>query len=186
MAETVLACTDLRKTYDQLVAVDDVSFTIESGETYGLLGPNGAGKTTTISMVAGLLEKDGGTAVVAGNEITTKSTAAKAAIGLVPQDLAIYPDLTARENLRFFGKLYAIGDDLNARVDEVRQVGVCVNVDEAGLQDEISRALSSLLAGLLEKDRIGGPAVDTARAVVELAKELRLNVDQANAQLDSM
>jgi len=122
MAETILACTDLRKTYDQLVAVDDVSFTIESGETYGLLGPNGAGKTTTISMVAGLLEKDGGTAVVAGNEITTKSTAAKAAIGLVPQDLAIYPDLTARENLRFFGKLYAIGDDLNTRVDEVLDV----------------------------------------------------------------
>ena len=122
MAETILACTDLRKTYDQLVAVDDVSFTIESGETYGLLGPNGAGKTTTISMVAGLLEKDGGTAVVAGNEITTKSTAAKAAIGLVPQDLAIYPDLTARENLRFFGTLYAIGDDLNTRVDEVLDV----------------------------------------------------------------
>ncbi len=65
-----------------------------------------------------------------------------------------------------------------------RAIGL--NVDEAGLQDEISRALSSLLAGLLEKDRIGGPAVDTARAVVELAKELRLNVDQANAQLDSM
>ncbi len=122
MAETVLACTDLRKTYDDLVAVDDVSFTIGAGETYGLLGPNGAGKTTTISMVAGLLEKDGGTAVVAGNEITTRSTSAKAAIGLVPQDLAIYPDLTARENLRFFGKLYGIGDGLNARVDEVLDV----------------------------------------------------------------
>ena len=122
MADTILACTDLRKSYGDIVAVDGVGFTIGEGETYGLLGPNGAGKTTSISMIAGLLEKDGGSAVVAGNEITTKSTAAKAAIGLVPQDLAIYPDLTGRENLRFFGKLYAMGAGLNERVDEVLEI----------------------------------------------------------------
>jgi ABC-2 type transport system ATP-binding protein len=73
-------------------------------------------------MIAGLLDNDGGTAVVSGNEITTKSTAAKAAIGLVPQDLAIYPDLTARENLRFFGKLYNIGGSLSERVDEILDI----------------------------------------------------------------
>jgi len=122
VADPVLECVHLRKTYGDLVAVDDVGFTIEAGETYGLLGPNGAGKTTTISMIAGLLDPDGGTAVVDGSEITTRSTAAKAAIGLVPQDLAIYPDLTARENLRFFGKLYALGDDLDRRVDEVLEI----------------------------------------------------------------
>ncbi|MCL1692957.1 MAG: ABC transporter ATP-binding protein [Actinomycetia bacterium] len=108
--------------YGDLVAVDGVGFTIEAGETYGLLGPNGAGKTTTISMIAGLLDNDGGSAVVSGNQITTKSTAAKAAIGLVPQDLAIYPDLTARENLRFFGKLYNIGESLSERVDEILDI----------------------------------------------------------------
>ncbi len=118
----VLDCTDLRKEYGNLVAVDGVGFTIDVGETYGLLGPNGAGKTTTISMIAGLLDGDGGTAVVSGNKITTKSTAAKAVIGLVPQDLAIYPDLTARENLRFFGKLYGIGGGLDARVDEILDI----------------------------------------------------------------
>ena len=122
MADPVLACTHLRKVYGDLVAVNDVGFSIAAGETYGLLGPNGAGKTTTISMIAGLLDKDGGTAVVDGTEITTRSTAAKAAIGLVPQDLAIYPDLTARENLRFFGKLYALGTDLDRRVDEVLEI----------------------------------------------------------------
>jgi len=113
MADAVLECSGLHKVYGDLVAVDDVGFSIAAGETYGLLGPNGAGKTTTISMIAGLLDNDGGTAVVSGNVITTKSTAAKAAIGLVPQDLAIYPDLTARENLQFFGKLYGIKGTLN-------------------------------------------------------------------------
>ena len=82
-----------------------MSFHIARGETYGLLGPNGAGKTTTISMVCGLLERDGGTVSVAGRAMAIDATAAKALIGYVPQDLAIYPDLTARENLRFFGRL---------------------------------------------------------------------------------
>jgi ABC-2 type transport system ATP-binding protein len=122
VAHVVLECSGLSKVYGDLIAVDGVGFTIEAGETYGLLGPNGAGKTTTISMIAGLLDNDGGTAVVSGNEITTKSTAAKAAIGLVPQDLAIYPDLTARENLRFFGKLYNIGGSLSERVDEILDI----------------------------------------------------------------
>ncbi len=122
MTDVVLGCSGLRKVYGDLVAVDGVGFSIEAGETYGLLGPNGAGKTTTISMIAGLLDNDGGSAVVLGNEITTKSTVAKAAIGLVPQDLAIYPDLTARENLRFFGKLYNIDERLNERVDEILDI----------------------------------------------------------------
>ena len=122
MSGNTLECADLRKAYGDVVAVDGVGFTIGAGETYGLLGPNGAGKTTTISMIAGLLEKDGGTAVVSGREVTTTGTEAKAAIGLVPQDLAIYPDLTARENLRFFGKLYGIGEDLGKRIDEVLEI----------------------------------------------------------------
>jgi ABC-2 type transport system ATP-binding protein len=117
----ILECSGLRKTFDDLVAVDDVGFRIDAGETYGLLGPNGAGKTTSISMIAGLLEMDGGEAVVAGQEVATNNTDAKAQMGLVPQDLAIYPDLTGRENLRFFGRLYAL-DDLDARVDEVLEI----------------------------------------------------------------
>jgi ABC-2 type transport system ATP-binding protein len=71
VADVVLECTDLHKEYGDLVAVDTVGFTIDAGETYGLLGPNGAGKTTTISMIAGLLDGDGGTAVVSGNKIST-------------------------------------------------------------------------------------------------------------------
>jgi ABC-2 type transport system ATP-binding protein len=116
-----LECSGLRKTFGDLVAVDDVGFSIDAGETYGLLGPNGAGKTTSISMVAGLLEMDAGSAVVAGQQVTTSNVDAKAEMGLVPQDLAIYPDLTGRENLRFFGRLYAL-ENLDARVDAVLDI----------------------------------------------------------------
>src|SRR3989304_5835605 len=103
---TVLAAQGLTKKFGDLVAVNDVSFEIAEGETFGLLGPNGAGKTTSISMVAGLLEPDGGAVHVNGTPIRTRSTAGRSDIGLVPQELAIYPDLTAEENLRFFGRLY--------------------------------------------------------------------------------
>ena len=116
----VLVARGLVKRFGDLVAVDGVSFRIAAGETYGLLGPNGAGKTTTISMVAGLLAGDDGEVTVAGNRITPGVTRARAAIGLVPQDLAIYPDLTGKENLRFMGRLYGLrGDLLKSRVDEV-------------------------------------------------------------------
>jgi ABC-2 type transport system ATP-binding protein len=105
---SVLECRDLRRRFGELVAVDGVGFRIDAGETYGLLGPNGAGKTTTISMIAGLLERDGGTVTVAGEPMTIRSVRAKNAIGYVPQDLAIYPDLSGRENLMFFARLYGM------------------------------------------------------------------------------
>jgi linearmycin/streptolysin S transport system ATP-binding protein len=104
----MLECRGLQRRYGDLVAVDGVGFHIDRGETYGLLGPNGAGKTTTISMIAGLLERDDGEVVVAGQPMTTRTTRAKQALGYVPQDLAIYPDLSARENLMFFARLYGM------------------------------------------------------------------------------
>ena len=121
--EAVLHCEGLRKRFGDIQAVNGVSFDIAPGESYGLLGPNGAGKTTTISIVAGLLEADGGEAFVAGKRLTTRSVAAKAAIGFVPQELAIYPDLTAHENLSFFARLYGLSaKQARARVEEVLEV----------------------------------------------------------------
>ena len=104
----VLECRDLRKSFGDLVAVKDISFHISEGETYGLLGPNGAGKTTTISIVCGLLERDAGEVLLNGASLTPSSVALKGDIGLVPQELAIYPDLTGTENLRFFARLYGL------------------------------------------------------------------------------
>ena len=116
----VLVAEALVRRFGDLTAVDGVSFRIERGETYGLLGPNGAGKTTTINMVAGLIAADGGTVTVAGERMNPSSVAPKRHIGLVPQDLAIYPELTARENLTLFGRLQGMtGPELRKRVDEV-------------------------------------------------------------------
>ena len=120
IAGAVLQAVNLTRRFGERVAVDDVSFHVAPGETYGLLGPNGAGKTTTIRLVCGLLTADAGTVRVAGMPVSTSATKAKARIGYVPQEVSLYPDLTARENLAFFGRLYRLsGTALRQCVDEV-------------------------------------------------------------------
>ena len=153
----VLECRDLKKSFGDNAAVKGVGFYIAEGETYGLLGPNGAGKTTTISMVTGLLERDSGEVFVDGKPLTTTSVDAKREIGLVPQDLAIYPDLTAKENLIFFGKLYEMsGNDLKNRVAEVLEIiGLTDRADDR--TDEFSGGMKRRLnigIGLLHKPRL--------------------------------
>ena len=153
----ILECRDLRKAYGDLVAVDGVGFHISEGETYGLLGPNGAGKTTTISMVCGLLEGDGGEILVDSVPLTPKSVDVKAMIGYVPQDLAIYPDLTARENLRFFARLYGMkGREVRSRIDEVLEIiGLSERADDQA--KEYSGGMKRRLnigIGLLHKPKL--------------------------------
>ena len=98
----------LRKTFGSLVAVDDVSFTLAPGQLVGLLGPNGAGKTTTVSMIAGLVTPEQGEVLIDGARLGGDTDPKKRRIGLVPQDLALYDELSARSNLRFFGALYGL------------------------------------------------------------------------------
>jgi ABC-2 type transport system ATP-binding protein len=100
-----IACTGLTKRYGDHLAADDISFHIEPGEAYGLLGPNGAGKTTTISMLVGLLKMDAGSVRIGDHDLATDPIAAKSLVGYVPQEIALYPELTGRENLRYFGRL---------------------------------------------------------------------------------
>jgi ABC-2 type transport system ATP-binding protein len=157
MSENILVADSLIKAFGDMTAVNGVSFHIAEGETYGLLGPNGAGKTTTISMVTGLLTIDSGSVMVAGEEIKTNSTRGRAAIGLVPQDLAIYPDLTGEENLAFFGRLYSMsGADLDRRVSEVLEViGLTERKDD--LTKEYSGGMQRRLnigIGLLHQPRL--------------------------------
>jgi len=102
----ILEAKQLRKSFGQLVAVNDVSLALDAGKLVGLLGPNGAGKTTTVSMIAGLVTPDRGEVLVGGRRLTGDTDPGKRRIGLVPQDVALYEELTARENLRFFGALY--------------------------------------------------------------------------------
>jgi len=144
----VLRCDHLRKEYGDRIVVDDVSFEIARGETYGLLGPNGAGKTTVISMLSGLLRRNAGTVVVAGRPLDGDNRFAKAAIGLVPQDIALYPDLTARENLRFFGRLQNLDKaTLVRRIDEVLEL--------IGLRDRADERVESFSGGMKRRCNIG-------------------------------
>jgi ABC-2 type transport system ATP-binding protein len=151
----VLACRGLSKRFGERRAVDGVSFSVEAGECYGLLGPNGAGKTTTISMVCGLLEPDQGEVAVDG--APGGSLEAKAAIGYVPQDLALYPDLSARENLEFFGQLYGLaGATLAARIDHTLElVGLADRgADRVGSYSGGMKRRANIAAGLLHQPRL--------------------------------
>src|SRR5436190_24256527 len=104
----MLEAVNLRKAFGTLVAVDDVSLRLENGQTLGVLGPNGAGKTTTVSMLCGLTTPDRGEVRIDGQALRGDTNPAKQKIGLVPQDLALYEELTARDNLLFFGALYGL------------------------------------------------------------------------------
>ena len=113
----------LHKAFGSQPAVQGVTVTAEAGEVLSLLGPNGAGKSTTIAMLSGLLAPDKGDARIVGHSVRTEAPAARAALGVVPQDIALYPDLSARENLNFWGKMYGLrGALLRQRVDEALNV----------------------------------------------------------------
>lgn len=118
-----VAVQGLVKRFGALTAVQDVSFSVQPGEIFSLLGPNGAGKSTTISILSGLIRPDAGDALLMGRSILREPQEAKACLGVTPQEIALYPDLTARENLLFWGKLYGLrGRRLAKRVDEVLEI----------------------------------------------------------------
>ena len=121
--DNAIKVQDLHKNFGDVYAVQGVSFDVQAGEIFGLLGPNGAGKSTTISMLSCLLEPTQGDALVMDHSITREPMAVKAAIGVVPQEIALYEDLSARENLSFWGKMYGLrGAALKQRVDEVLEI----------------------------------------------------------------
>lgn len=121
---------DLSKAFGSLKAVAGVGFHVEAGEIYGLLGPNGAGKTTTISMVSGLLKPDSGRVEVDGKEFWSNPAAAQRKTGVVPQEIALYEELTGRENLEFWGRLAGLtGSKARARASELLE---SLNLTERG------------------------------------------------------
>jgi ABC-2 type transport system ATP-binding protein len=152
MAEPILEVSNLHKRYGPTVALDGVSLTVEAGELFGLLGPNGAGKTTLISILSGLSDADSGTVKLFGQPFTRASRDLRRLIGIGTQDLAIYPDLSARENLRFFGKLYDLsGKPLETRVDEL--------LAEVGLSDRANDRAGTFSGGMKRRLNLAAAVV---------------------------
>jgi linearmycin/streptolysin S transport system ATP-binding protein len=177
--DPVLACEGLRKTFGDRVAVDGVGFTIAAGETYGLLGPNGAGKTTTISMVCGLLARDAGSVTLRGRPLDTHTVDVKAGVGFVPQEIAIYPDLTAKENLRFFGKLYGrSGRDLDTRIDRI--------LETIGLADRADERTDGFSGGMKRRLNIGLGMLNDPTLLVLDEPTVGVDPQSRNAILDSV
>ncbi len=154
---SLIAVEGLTKSYDGKPAVRGVSFDVRPGESFGLLGPNGAGKTTTIGMLACLLEPTGGDAVVAGHSIRADPMAVRRAIGVVPQEIALYPTLTARENLDFWARMYEVpGTEAAGRIEEVLEIvglreraGERVDTYSGGMKRRVNIAV-----GLLHRPRL--------------------------------
>lgn len=139
---------NLKKNFGNLQAVQNASFAADAGEVLSLLGPNGAGKSTTISMLSGLLAPTGGNASIMGHSVVSEPEVAKKSIGVVPQDIALYPDLSARENLVFWGKMYGLrGTALKQRVDEVLEI--------IGLVDRQKDHVDKFSGGMKRRVNIG-------------------------------
>ena len=149
----------LKKSFGDLQAVQDASFKAEAGEVLSLLGPNGAGKSTTISMLSGLLAPTEGDASIMGHSVTKEPEAAKKSLGVVPQDIALYPDLSARENLVFWGKMYNLrGAALKQRVDEVLEI--------IGLADRQKDHVGKFSGGMKRRVNIGAALLHKPAVVI--------------------
>ena len=144
----ILETHGLTKRYGEHPAVTDLSFSIGEGEIFSLLGPNGAGKTTTISMLSTLIAPSGGDATIAGHSITRDPQAVRRAIGVVPQEIALYDDLTAHENLVFWGQMQGLsGARLRQRIEAV--------LAQIGLADRAGQRVKTYSGGMKRRVNIG-------------------------------
>src|SRR5580693_1559387 len=137
----MLEVEQLRKSYGELIAVDGVSFAARPGEIFGLLGPNGAGKTTTIGCICGLLVPSAGHVKVMGHDVVREGAAARAKLGVVPQEFALYDDMSARENLDYWGGAQGMRNPkLRERIQQVLEL--------TGLQDRAREPVKQFSGGM--------------------------------------
>ena len=175
----ILEVNHLVKKYAELTAVNGISFDIQQGEIFSLLGPNGAGKTTTISVLSTLYQPTSGDALIAGFSVTKQPMAVREVIGVVPQDLALYEDLTARENLAFWGQMYNLfGTSLNKRVDEV--------LEQIGLSDRANQRVKTYSGGMKRRVNIGVGLLHRPRLLFMDEPTVGIDPQSRRAILDSV
>lgn len=155
----MIAVSHLRKSFGPIEALKGISFTVAPGEIYGLLGPNGAGKSTAIGVLCGLVIPDAGRASLDGIDVLRRPVDARRVLGVVPQEVALYTELSARGNLTFFGRLYGLrGRDLRERIDRV--------LSRVGLEDRASEPIEQYSGGMLRRLNIAAGLLHDPRAVL--------------------
>jgi ABC-2 type transport system ATP-binding protein len=175
----ILEVHNLVKKYGDFTAVNGISFDIQEGEIFSLLGPNGAGKTTTISVLSTLYTLTSGEALVGGHSVSKEPMAVRQLIGVVPQDLAIYDDLTARENLSFWGQMYSLsGKPLKARIDEV--------LEQIGLADKADQRIKTYSGGMKRRVNIGVGLLHRPRLLFMDEPTVGIDPQSRRAILDSV
>jgi ABC-2 type transport system ATP-binding protein len=176
---TILEVKKLSKKYGEFTAVKGISFDIEEGEIFSLLGPNGAGKTTTISMLSTLFAPTGGEAAIGGHSIVKEPMAVRNLIGVVPQELAVYDELTGRENLVFWGQMYGLaGRMLGQRVDEV--------LEQIGLTDKAKQRVKTYSGGMKRRVNIGVGLLHKPRLLFMDEPTVGIDPQSRRAILDSV
>jgi len=184
MEQSIITIENLFKQFKgaDVAAVKGISLSIAKNEIFGLLGPNGAGKTTTISILCGLFRQSSGHVVIDGMDLSSNLTAIKQIIGVVPQDIALYPTLTARENLDFYGHMYGLsGKDLDAKIEKwLANFGLteAANKRVSEYSGGMKRRVN-LIAGILHNPKIlfldeptVGVDVQSRNVIISYLKEL--------------
>ncbi len=150
---------NIKKSFGELTAVNDVSFTVDEGEVFGLLGPNGAGKSTLISIITTLVKLDAGNVVINGYDLRKQTMEVKKILGLVPQEIALYPTLSARENLAFWGRMYGIGGSLlKERIEDALEI--------AGLKDRAKDRIEKYSGGMKRRINIAAALLHRPKLLI--------------------
>jgi len=175
----MLEVRNLVKNYGDFAAVKGISFDIQEGEIFSLLGPNGAGKTTTISVLSTLYAPSAGDALIGGHSASREPMAVRRLIGVVPQDLAIYDDLTAGENLSFWGQMYGLsGRALKTRIGEV--------LEQIGLSDKANKRIKTFSGGMKRRVNIGVGLLHKPRLLFMDEPTVGIDPQSRRAILDSV
>lgn len=175
----ILSVVHLAKHYGDVKAVDGVTFFIEQGQIFGLLGPNGAGKTTTINILSQIIKPNSGKVEINGMDLKSHGPAIKQIVGIVPQDIAIYPSLNARENLEFFGGLYGLaGKELTAGIEEALEL--------VGLKDAAKRKAQTYSGGMKRRLNIAAGLLNKPKLLILDEPAVGVDPQSRNHILDSI